>query len=356
MLKHLSGASALGFVHGAVVEARNRLYDTGRLRTARIDRPVISVGNLASGGTGKTPFTLEVARLLSGEGHVVAILSRGYGGVRSEEPMLVSDLRRIRHGATEAGDEPFLLARRLPGVPVVVGADRLAAARLALATAPVQVFILDDGFQHRSLARDIDLVLLDAGDPWAGGLMPGGRLREKPAALRRAHGIVLTRLHQTDAARLKTLREELARVAPDVPVFGTRTFLTGVREAPHGEKRPVESLRGMRVLAFAGLARPQSFFSDVAAVGAQVVATRAFADHHPYSVSDMRDLARRAEESGALALVTTEKDAVRMPPPPPGMAPVHVLRLRLVPDDPAALLRLLAAKLPGPSRGGRPVA
>jgi tetraacyldisaccharide 4'-kinase len=354
MLKHVTGATALSGIHRLVVWGRNRSFDKGKRKIWKLDRPVVSVGNITVGGTGKTPFTMEIARLLSGEGYVTCVLSRGYGGIRSTEPLLVSDLRRIHHGATEAGDEPFLMARHLPGIAVVVGADRHAAAQLAMAKVPVQAFVLDDGFQHRSLHRDLDIVMVDAADAWGGGeLLPAGRLREPPSALARAHGIVLTRLHQVTSTAVATLRTELARHAPGVPVLTTRTFVTGLKAYPGGRRHGVEELRGKRVLAFSGIARPEAFFADVDACGAHLVARRAFPDHHSFSPDDMLHVARTGNEVGATALVTTEKDAVRLPLPFHDGPPVFVLRQRVLPEDPAALMRLLASHMPGHTRGGK---
>ena len=160
------------------------------------------MGNLAFGGTGKTPFTELVVRLLSDEGFVPVILSRGYRGIRDRDPLVVSNLHHVLEGPIAAGDEPFLLARRLPGVPVVVGRNRFEAGQLALERFPLHQFVLDDGFQHQRLHRDVDIVLLDALEPWK-------RLRESPKALRRAHVIVLTRAQLADEDHLAATRKEI---------------------------------------------------------------------------------------------------------------------------------------------------
>lgn len=341
-------------VGGLLSRVQGRLVGAWSARNAGrgcLPRPVISVGNLEMGGTGKTPFTIELARLLSAEGYLTCILSRGYGGRRDHEPLVVSDLHRVLAGPSVAGDEPFLMARSLPGVPVVVGADRLAAGRKALEAFPVHAFLLDDGFQHRRLRRDVDLVLLDATDPWAGGrLWPWGGLhrglREPPRGLARADAIVLTRTQAASAEGLTALREELARLAPGVPVLTTRTQAAGFRRLTKPLSATIPDMTGTRVLAFAGIARPGAFFEDLEGLGAAIVGRRAFRDHHAYSETEVRALLRQAEELGASALVTTGKDAVRLPLG--GIdadRPFLSLGRRFIVDDAAALGRVLSKGL-----------
>ena len=344
----IPGAGLVAAAHQGVVALRNRLYDSGRLKVRSLPRPVISVGNLTLGGTGKTPLVESLARLLADEGNLVCILSRGHAGVRRTEPLLVADLRRLHAGPSVAGDEPYLLARRLPGVSVVVGANRHAAGLFALERLPVHLFLLDDGFQHRGLRRDLDLVLVDATNPWGGNhLLPAGTLREPRTALRRAHAIGLTRLHQCDGSAARALQEEIQKIAPGVPLFGTRARLTGLRRVGARGILPVSAVSGRNVLAFAGIGRPDSFFADLESLGARIVARRAFQDHHPYTRFDMARLLEVASSSGAEMLVTTEKDAVRLPPPP-GNAPAFLaLRQSVEAEDPAALLRFIVSKLPG---------
>lgn len=332
--------------HGAV-----QLYSSLRLKmsgTQALPRPVLSIGNLAFGGTGKTPFTMWLAKLLSREGYVVCILSRGYRGIRNEDPLMVSDLFRIHAGPVQAGDEPFLMARKLPGVPVVVGRDRASAGRLALEKLKdrVHLFILDDGFQHRRLERDADLVLLDASDPWS-------NLREGPSALARAHAVIATRAQRVPADALARLQDEVAAVAPEATFLTARTRSAGFRRLSE-ESEGLPALEDSKVFAFCGLARPESFFEDVKAAGLDVVRTHAFADHRPYSKIDLRRLLSEAEECGASAIVTTEKDGVRLPlPRAHEFPPVHALRHEVVPDDLEALVRVLSQHLPPPRIAGR---
>ena len=342
------GATLVSAAHSGVVTLRNRLYDSGRLKRRSLPRPVISVGNLTLGGTGKTPFVESLAHLLSEEGYIVCILSRGYASARRQGPLLVSDLCRLRAGATMAGDEPYWLARRLPGVPVVVGANRFEAGLFALERLPVHVFLLDDGFQHRSLHRDLDVVLVDATDPWGGGhALPAGTLREPKSALRRAHAIGLTRLHQCDGAAARAVQAEVQQMAPGVPLFGTRARTTGLRCIGQRGLLGVDAVAGRNVLAFAGIGKPAAFFTDLEMLGAKIVARRPFPDHHAFTRADLQGLIDAAIAAGATALVTTEKDAMRLPPPPLGAPEVLALRQSVESEDPAALLRFVLSKLPG---------
>lgn len=336
---------ALKRLHLGTVRLASRLVSRVR-GTESLPKPVISVGNLAFGGTGKTPFTLWLAKVLSREGYLVCILSRGYRGLRREDPLIVSDLRRIHAGPVEAGDEAFLLARKLPGVPVVVGADRAEAGRLALEHFPCHFFLLDDGFQHHRLERKADFVLLDALDPW-------GSLREGPEALKRADCIIATRAHRASEGAIERLKAEVAELAPNA------SFLTA-HSKPAGFKRlsaahaDLPALDGAKVFAFCGLARPEAFFEDVAASGLTVVGRRAFGDHHPYSRADLQRLESEAEECGASALVTTEKDGVRLPlPRTHEFPPVYALRHQIQVDDLGLLGRELQRLLPEPRTGGR---
>lgn len=345
-LPEIPGAAPLAALHGRAIRFWRRQHETGRLTVKKLPLPVVSVGNLTLGGTGKTPFVESLARLLSDEGYLTCILSRGYKGRRMEDPLLVSHYTRILHGASEAGDEPYLLARRLPGVPVVVGRDKHEAGLFALEHVSAHVFLLDDGFQSWGLHRDVDIVLLDATDPWGGrALLPKGRLREPLDGLARAHLIGITRAHLADQSQLQKLRTELLEIVPHPQVFFTRTVLTGLRRLPRG-KAELSELRGLKVAAFAGIGRPEQFFKDLEATGAVLALRREFPDHHAYAPSDLAELAEAALRAGASALVTTEKDAVRLPSLEPGMPETLVLRQAVEPEAPETLLRWLAAKIP----------
>jgi tetraacyldisaccharide 4'-kinase len=325
---------------------RESAYARGWLARERLPCPVVSVGNLTVGGTGKTPAVEMVARWLVDEGRRVAIVSRGYGRRPAAPVELVSDGGAPRVSAERAGDEPLLLARRLPGVAVVVGADRLAAGRWTLAHLRPDVVLLDDGFQQRRLLKDVEIVCLDARAPWGpGGLFPRGTLREPPSALARAHLLVVTR---ADARRnLTGLVEEIRHYAGPTPCLATDYAVDGLEDLGSGAPRATEALRGRNVLAFAGIAAPERLAETLVAHGAIVRDVVAFPDHHAYGARDLEALARRARAVGASLLVTTEKDAVRLTgsgaPGHDSPLPLWVLRVRLEPvPSPRAI----------PGRGG----
>ena len=307
----------LSALYDRILEARAERYATGRSRSARLSRPVVSVGNLTVGGTGKTPFVLHLAERFLSEGRRPAILSRGYGR-RSRDVVVVSRGDGALVGPDEGGDEPVLLAHRLPGAIVVVAPRREDAARAAEAFAP-DVFLLDDGFQHLCVRRDLDLLLLDAADPFGGGKYPPfGRLREPLSALRRADGFVFTRGlpgHPTPA--------ELSTVAGEnraAPVFTARIFpegLTGPSGAPAAKPE--------RSLAVCGIATPASFFASLAAIGIEPAERLVFPDHRRYGDRDVRRIAAAARQTSSAAVVTTEKDAVKLGQ----RLPLPVLTLRL---------------------------
>jgi tetraacyldisaccharide 4'-kinase len=304
---------------------------------------VVSLGNLTVGGTGKTPAVEMVARWLTDEGRRVAIVSRGYGR-RAEEPVeLVSDGGAPRLPADRAGDEPLLLARRLPGVAVVVGADRLLAGQWTVARLRPDVVLLDDGFQQRRLLKDVEIVCLDARAPWGPGeLFPRGTLREPRSALARADLLLATR---ADARRNHAgLLEEIRHYAGPKPCLLADYTVESLEDLESGALHPASALEGRGVLAFAGIAAPERLAATLTAKGAIVRDLVPFPDHHAYQRRDLDAVARRARAVGASLLVTTEKDAMRLRPsgtsgtgdlpvrPHPGgdaLLPTWVLRVRL---------------------------
>lgn len=288
-----------------------------RGRQHKLPAFVVSVGNIEVGGTGKTPFTLWLAETLQKAGARVAVLSRGYGR-RAEAvarlPQGTMDSQVWEGAAGKYGDEPVLLARRLPSVPVWVGRSRFIAGQKAMERDGPSVLILDDGFQHLGLHRDLDLVLLDAGQPFGNGhLLPLGSLREPIDHLSRASALVLTRA--TDEPAAARTRSFLAERFPGKPVFGCRHRLTMLASGVGHSPVPRGSLQGRRAVAFAGLARPEPFFESLGRLisGFAVVEAHAFPDHHAYTREDGEWLLARMRRCGASALVTTEKDWVRLP-------------------------------------------
>jgi len=292
-------ALAAGWI-GANVHARNWLYDRGLLRTERVEGlRVVSVGNLTAGGAGKTPVVIHLAERLLRAGLRTAVLTRGYG-------RRGRDVEQVRGppwpSFERVGDEPLLLARRLPALDVWVGGDRVDLARRARA-AGATVALLDDGFQHRRLGREVNLVVLDeAVGLGTGHLIPWGPLREPPSALARA-SLVWVRSADRPVP--------LPALPAGLPVVGARHAPSEL-VAPEGGIRPLSALAGRRVVGFCGIARPSSFDRTLAGLGAEVLSVRAFPDHHAFRPADLADLKTSAIGAGA-ELVTTEKDAVRLP-------------------------------------------
>jgi tetraacyldisaccharide 4'-kinase len=292
-----------------VVAARRAIFSRGWLRRARLDVPVISVGNLTFGGTGKTPVVIALVRDLVRMGRRPAVLTRGYKRRENHQVVVVGPEPRQR--VDEVGDEPLEMARRLPGVPVVVDANRerggLEALRLG-----ADVVVLDDGFQHLRLERDLDIVVIDAGDPWGGHRLPPlGRLREPVAALERADAVLITKVPADWRPVVAEIESAVDRIDPALQVFVARLRPTRLR-SPDGETRGPECLAGKRVFAFAGIGRPDGFAEGLVETGAEIVGSRWFPDHHDYSDSDVREVMAAAQAADAVA-VTTAKDAVKLP-------------------------------------------
>src|SRR5215213_8085589 len=288
----------LSLLYGAVTRTRLSLYRRGTFQTAKLDRPVISIGNITVGGTGKTPLVECVVRTIAARGKKVCILTRGYGRKDPHLQVIVSDGYSVLASPTEAGDEPYLLATKLAGVAAVISsADRIAAGREAINDFGTDCFVLDDGFQHLRVARDLNIVTIDATNPWGGGhLLPYGRLREPLSGLSRADCLVITRTDQ--ANDIDVLRKEIQRHTGNVPVFNSRMRI----------KNATETIPSP-VAAFCAVGNPGSFFNQLQQ---EVVLQRAFPDHHRYSQADIDSLTDAAQRAGAKGFITTAKDAVKL--------------------------------------------
>jgi tetraacyldisaccharide 4'-kinase len=306
----------LGALYGGVAAARAAAYGRGWLPRARLAGPVISVGNLGVGGSGKTPVVALVAAVLRDAGHPVSVLSRGYRGSFRGDCLVVGDGQGVRAGPEEAGDEPVMLARALPGVVVAVGRRRDRAGRAVEARFGVRVHVLDDGFQHLSLHRDLDLVCASAGD-LVDRPLPAGRLRESPSALARADLILL----DADGAA----RRALSDAHPGRVVLRLHRRVLGFYGLD-GIERPAPA----RPFLLSGIARPERFHGDVTPRVGHVAGAAVFADHHAYTATDLAGVESQARAAGADAIVTTAKDAVRLPP---SSRPVLVLRIAAEVDD-----------------------
>lgn len=298
----------LSVLYGAVAGLRERLYGCGILKTSRLPCKVISVGNITAGGTGKTPMATYLAKLVRRLGYNVAVVSRGYGGSAGKKGGIVSDGRKIFLGPGEAGDEPYMMAANLEGVPVIVGRDRFQAGMAAIRRFGTNVIVLDDGFQRLQLARDINIVLLDAARPFGNGFMlPRGPLREPVSALSRADIFALTRCQAEHPAGLGSIK----KMAGERPIFQT-VHLPSIKNTPGSEaaNRDAKFLRGRRVFAFSGIADNADFRRTVESFGCRISGFMGFPDHHPYSAGDLSAIRKAAQ--GSDCILTTEKDWVRI--------------------------------------------
>jgi tetraacyldisaccharide 4'-kinase len=310
------------------VRSRLALYRRELLKPRRLEAPVVSVGNLTVGGTGKTPCAAYLARFLLGRGYDVAILSRGYKRA-SKGRIEVSNADEILRCPEEAGDEPYLLARSCPGARVIVDSDRYAAGRWIEQREPVSVFILDDGYQHLRLKRDLNLLLIDATEPLAGAAMvPFGRLREPLEQMRRADAILVTRSDRSfDRESLERTIGKYAR--PGTPVFYSHHEMTGLVNLKDDGAVDPNSFAGRPVAAVSGIARPAQFAADLERLGMKIVLRRDFEDHHRYTLKEFSETIQSALGSGAEAVVTTEKDAVNLPPEAIGSSKIPVFAARI---------------------------
>lgn len=307
-------------MYGGIVAARNALYDRGVLKARRLQGPVVSVGNLSAGGSGKTPFVMLLGELLKARGVKFDVLSRGYG--RKTRGVLLVDPAGL---PDQFGDEPLLIARKLQ-VPVIVGEDRYAGGQFAESRFGAHLHLLDDGFQHRALARDFDIVLItpqDASDQ----LLPAGRLREPLTSLRRADAVVLASGASADSFPLHG--KEVWRVR--------RGILPG-----NVPPRPV---------AFCGIARPQNFVLQLRAANIEPVAEAFYRDHHAYGEKDIRELLALKQRSEAGGFITTEKDAVNLGPYLSGLQPLAVVPVRMELADATNAVDTMLRKIAERKRG-----
>jgi tetraacyldisaccharide 4'-kinase len=328
------GLSLAAAGYGLAVSARNAGYRLGWLTTARATVPVVSVGNLTLGGTGKTPTVEWVARWYRRRGVRVAVLSRGYS----------------RGESVGVNDEALVLEENLADVPHLQDPDRVKIAAVAVEELESELLILDDGFQHRRLARDLDLVLLDALDPFGlGRLFPRGLLREPVRSLRRAGLVVLTRADLVPAGALQEARDRAERLAGPLRWVTTRHAaieLIGTSVDPG----PLEGLKGRNVAAFCGIGNPDGFRLTIEPLCGRLADFRAFPDHHDYRAGDVDDLTRWARALGAELALTTQKDLVKLRAPSLGGIPLRALRIGLEVMDGGASLDAALASLVPPAR------
>jgi tetraacyldisaccharide 4'-kinase len=320
----LSPLYPLSLLYGCAVRLRAAAYTARLFKTNRLPCPVVSVGNITVGGTGKTPLVIALASRLKERDIPVAVLSRGYKGSSTSGPV-VSDGETIHLSPEEAGDEAYLMAERLRGLPVLVGKDRFTNGRIALQRYGIRGILLDDGFQHFPLHRDLNIVLVDStigfGDRY---LLPRGILREPLTHLRRASLFLLTKVEDPGACR--PLEDLLRMLHPEAPVFHSSYEASGL-VGPRGEWDEISSSQGRKVVALSGIANPSPFLSLLKKCGMRVIKEVIFPDHHPYTRQDLVSIEKRA--NGADWIVTTEKDLVRLARLETGGLPIRALRINM---------------------------
>lgn len=335
----------LSAIYTAVTQARLAAYRRGLLSVTKLPAPVISIGNMTTGGTGKTPLVEWVCRAIAGaddgvlEAKKVCILTRGYARANLKSQVVVSNGTELLANEREAGDEPFLHARNLLGVAAVVcNPNRVAAGQWAIENLRSEVFVLDDGFQHLHLSRNLNIVVIDATNPWGGGsLLPFGRLREPLNGLSRADCVVVTRTEQVED--LHSIEEVIRRFVPKAPIFSSQMLTASIRTL---DGRPTDAAFSVAqpVGAFCGVGNPASFFNHLGREGYQLTFTRAFADHHHYKQLELDALVQEAKTHGANSLITTEKDATKLSSlnlP----VPCYVLSIRISVDEEESLVKLI---------------
>lgn len=324
----------LSLPYAFVQRLRAGLYRGGIFRSHTLPRPVVSIGNITVGGTGKTPVTAFVARLLQAEGLKVAVLSRGYGGTKEGTAAIVSDGSRLLLTAEECGDEPYLLASTVPGLMVAIGSSRHSAGLLAMDELSPDIFLLDDGFQHLQLQRDLNILLVDARSPFGNGwCLPAGLLREPFAGTGRADFIIRTRCHSEYMPDTSV---------PGIPFCNARHDLGDAVPLQGGEPITLDTLRNKRIIAFAGIAEPQAFFDGLRAQGLNLVATRCLPDHAAYGPSILGEITETINACNADYAVTTEKDGVKLRHLSGEHAQkIMLARLKLSIDNPAQLITAL---------------
>jgi len=295
----------LGWLYGLVMEVRNRLYDLGVFKIHRLPVPVISIGNLTVGGTGKTPLTIEIVRGLLRKNPLlkIGVISRGYRR-KKRDNWIVSDGENILTGVEESGDEPQLIARHLGGVRVFVGSDRVVVGRRAIARYPIDMLILDDAFQHRRIHRDVDILVIDGEKGLGGGrVLPSGPLREFASNINRASCLVISHFNNK-------LPQDVRRYCPsEMPLFKTRLSVSGIMEGISGKEISPEEMKGEKVWGVCGIAHPGSFMKTIRELSVEIAGFTAFPDHYFYSRHDLDRVA--SQEKAGATIITTEKDWVK---------------------------------------------
>jgi tetraacyldisaccharide 4'-kinase len=303
--------TVIAWAYGKVVGLRNYLYDRGVLDTVALGAHTVSIGNITTGGTGKTPLVAYVAKLLAERGEKVCVLTRGYKRKDERRRVLVSDGEKIHADAFTAGDEPYELAEKLLGKAIVIAdADRVSAGEWAKRKFGVTAFVLDDAFQHRRVRRDVDILCVDGSHPFgAGKLLPKGRLREPVGGLSRADIVVIVKGHKD--LSYQPLRNDIKRTALSATTFEAERVLKRISPV-RGADQTTTGDRDAAYFAFCGLANPAAFIVSLKEDGLRVIAAEALDDHHRYTQKEIHVIEKTARAAGAASLITTVKDAVKL--------------------------------------------
>ena len=303
-------AVAMSLPYRLIITFRNWLYDKKIFAVVKLPCPVISVGNITAGGTGKTPCVVMLAQMLQSHGFKPAILSRGYGGKNTKSVNIVSDGKNILLDSKTAGDEPFLMAQSLRSIPIIVGPQRIKTGSAAINRFGANVLICDDAMQHRQIFRDISLVLLDSQDPLGNGhVLPRGKLREPIAGLERASAFLLTRTDETSKA--DNINNKLKQVG-NIPIFTSIHKIKDVIKGDYSDKWPISGLKGKKVCAFCGIAKPDSFKKSLLAAQAHILSLDTFPDHHNYNRAELEIIKNKFYDYKADLIITTQKDGMRL--------------------------------------------
>ncbi len=335
-----------------ILRLRIVLYEYNYIKPKELSKVVISVGNISLGGTGKTPLVEYIARFLMDENFDTAIISRGYKRQdSSQKETIVSDGDQLLVSLEQAGDEPFMMAEKLKGVKVIVGANRFSAGKLAIEKLGCDVILLDDGFQHLKLKRDLNIVVLDGSDPFGNGeMVPFGKLREPIYGLKRAQAIVVSRSDR--AVDQDLLFRVLSGLELNIPVIFSYHDFVGLKDLVSGKVAPIRKLVQAKVAVLCALGNPKIFIEDLENYQAKIVSQHLFIDHHPYQQSDIEQVVEEAKQAGAEFIITTEKDAVKLKKFSFNL-PVYVVEIKVEFEDAIKLKSLLLRTITSKNRKER---
>lgn len=305
----LSPLYLLSLLYSTIVKFRLFLYREGILKSKEIDCKVISVGNITVGGTGKTPTVEFLARQLNNRGYKVAILSRGYKGKKTSEINIVSDGKNIYLGPDESGDEPYMLAKKLKNIPVLVGSNRYKLADYAVKNLGINTILLDDGFQHIQLKRDLDILLVDGKKGFGNGYtLPRGPLREPVSSIRRA---ALTMITKADGDT-EEIKKQLEQEHPSIKIIKSTYKPKSLKSVLDPREKELSDMKGKNIFTLSAIANPSYFSMLIKSLGGVITGESEFPDHYSYTLNDMETVIEKAKKAGADYVVTTEKDAVKL--------------------------------------------